>query len=104
MSINEDLEKLRSDVASSILDAKNSEALEKIRVATLGKSGTLTSYLRNMSNVAKEERAEVGKLVNSVRQFVEGEFDAKFSELKDMELASKIQSDSIDETLSVRVI
>lgn len=102
MSINEDLEKLRSDVASSILDAKNSEALEKIRVATLGKSGTLTSYLRNMSNVAKEERAEVGKLVNSVRQFVEGEFDAKFSELKDMELASKIQSDSIDITLPGR--
>lgn len=102
MSIHEDLEKLRSDVASSILNAKNSEALEKIRVATLGKSGTLTSYLRNMSNVAKEERAEVGKLVNSVRQFVEGEFDAKFSELKDMELASKIQSDSIDITLPGR--
>ena len=42
-----------------------------MRVAVLGKAGTLTGYLRGMGQVAKEERAAVGKTVNEVRNVVE---------------------------------
>lgn len=99
MSLVDDLHSLHNDVKDQIESANNSEVLEKVRVAVLGKSGSLTGYLRNMQNVAKENRAEVGKLVNDVRQSVEALLEEKRSEIHKQELASKIQSSAIDVTL-----
>ena len=38
----------------------------------VGKAGTLTGYLSQMGQIAKEERAAVGKTANEVRAVVEG--------------------------------
>ena len=46
-------------------------------MAVLGKSGTLTGYLRSMGQVPKEERAQVGKAVNEVRVEVEAALAAR---------------------------
>jgi phenylalanyl-tRNA synthetase alpha chain len=102
MALTDELHSLRSDVLSRIESAKTSENLEEVRVSVLGKAGTLTGYLRNMGNVAKEERAEVGKLVNSVRQKIEEELEAKKSVIKKSEMEDKISSSEVDVTLPGR--
>ena len=102
MALTDELHSLRSDVLSRIESAKTSENLEEVRVSVLGKAGTLTGYLRNMGNVAKEERAEVGALVNSVRQKIEEELEAKKTVIKKSEMEDKINSSEVDVTLPGR--
>src|SRR5699024_4748594 len=63
MAIAEEVEALREQTLASIGQAADTAALDQVRVAVLGKSGTLTGYLRSMGQVPKEERAQVGKAV-----------------------------------------
>ncbi|WP_079535842.1 phenylalanine--tRNA ligase subunit alpha [Phoenicibacter congonensis] len=102
MSLVDEIHSLVSDVSSKVSDSNTLDALEEVRVAVLGKSGSLTGYLRNMGNVAKEERAEVGKLVNSARNEIENKLAEKKEKLKNSEMQAKIESSAVDITLPGR--
>lgn len=102
MTIIEELDSLRSDVLDAIAKAQDTSALEDIRVAALGKSGTLTAYLRSMGSVPKEQKAEVGRAVNEAREAVEGALDTAKAQLAAQELAASIASDAVDVTLPGR--
>lgn len=102
MTIVEELDSLRSDVLTAIANAANTAALEDIRIATLGKSGTLTAYLRSMGTVPKDQKAEVGRAVNEARVAVESALEAAKADLSARELAASIASDAVDVTLPGR--
>ncbi len=102
MTIVEELDSLRSDVLTAIANAANTAALEDIRIATLGKSGTLTAYLRSMGAVPKDQKAEVGRAVNEARVAVESALEAAKADLSARELAASIASDTVDVTLPGR--
>lgn len=102
MSVVDELKKLRETTLASIAAAADSQALEQVRIAVLGKSGTLTGYLRSMGQLPKEDRALVGKIANEVRESVEGALDARKKELASAELAAKIDASAVDVTLPGR--
>ena len=54
MAIVDELSALRTSTLAAIEQAADTSALEEVRVAVLGKAGTLTGYLRGMGQVAKE--------------------------------------------------
>ena len=86
MAIAEELAALRERTLAEIAAADTSAALEAVRVAVLGKSGTLTGYLRSMGQVPAEERASVGKAVNAARVEVEEALAARKAALDAAEL------------------
>lgn len=102
MSIIEELDSLVEDTLARIGAASASSDLEAIRIDVLGKSGTLTSYLRSMGDVPADQRAEVGKAVNAARQKVEGALDAAKDAAAAAELADSISSSAVDVTLPGR--
>ncbi|MCP4500957.1 MAG: phenylalanine--tRNA ligase subunit alpha [Deltaproteobacteria bacterium] len=65
--MNDQLDLVRGDAESLIPDAQTPDAIESLRVQFLGKKGRLTSVLRGMGALSKEERPTVGKLANEVR-------------------------------------
>ena len=71
MGVSEELAQLQEETLAAIAAAETTSALEEVRVRVVGKSGTLTGYLRSMGSVPKEERALVGKAVNEARNCVE---------------------------------
>ena len=81
MSVIEELSTLRDETLAAIAAAENTAELDKVRVAVLGKSGTLTGYLRSMGKLPKEERAVVGKTVNETRAIVESALEERKSAL-----------------------
>lgn len=103
MAIVEEVNALRTSTLDRIATAADTEALEAIRIEVVGKSGTLTSYLRSMGQVPKEERAEVGKTVNAVRNEVEAALESKKAALSATELEAKMAADAVDVTLPGRV-
>ena len=102
MAIAEEVEALREQTLASIGQAADTAALDQVRVAVLGKSGTLTGYLRSMGQVPKEERAQVGKAVNEVRVAVEEALAARKEALAAEELAAAIDAAAVDVTLPGR--
>ncbi len=102
MAIVEEAAALREQTLAAVAQAADTAALEQVRVAVLGKSGTLTGYLRSMGQVPKEERAQVGKTVNEVRVEVETALAERKAALEAAELAAAIDAAAVDVTLPGR--
>ena len=102
MALKDELEQLRAKTLAAIGQAADSAALEDVRIAVLGKKGTLTGVLRGMRDVPKEERPSVGKISNDVRDALETAFAARAQELKERELEQKMQEGALDITLPGR--
>ncbi len=102
MAIVEEVAALREQTLAAVAQAADTAALEQVRVAVLGKSGTLTGYLRSMGQVPKEERAQVGKTVNEVRVEVETALAERKAALEAAELAAAIDAAAVDVTLPGR--
>lgn len=102
MAIVDEVNALQSQTLAAIEAADTSAALEQVRVAVLGKSGSLTAYLRGMGQVPEEERARVGKTVNAVRSVVEERLTSRKRELEAAELAASMDASAVDITLPGR--
>lgn len=102
MALVDELVALREEVLSKIQGAQTTSELEEIRVAVLGKSGSLTGYLRSMGSVPKDEKAQVGKAVNDARVAVESALEEAKSRLSSAELEAAIDAAAVDITLPGR--
>ena len=93
------IEKLQKEALEKINSAENKERLNELKVAYLGKKGELTALLKNMKNVAPEERAEFGKVVNEAREAIENTLNNVGSELAKLALEARLKAETIDVTL-----
>ncbi len=100
--INDKIEAIKTAVSEQLAASQALQDVQDIRVKYLGKKGELTSIMKELKTLSKEERPKVGQLVNSARGVIEEELKAKMEELKERELEQKIQSEKIDITLPGR--
>ena len=68
--MKEKIEALRASFESELAGATTPEALEALRVKFLGKKGPVSDLMSELRNVPKEEKAEAGQLINTLK----GEF------------------------------
>ena len=102
MALKEELEGMRDETLAAISRAETSDALEEVRIGVLGKKGSLTTVLRSMRDVPKEERPIVGKLSNEVRDVIEAALDERKTLLKASELDAQLAAGAVDITLPGR--
>ena len=94
--MQEQLMSIKENAFNELKDAVNSAKLEEIRVKYLGKKGELTTILRSMGGLSKEERPVVGKLVNEVKKGVEDKIEEMLTSIKEKEKNAKLASEVID--------
>ena len=97
--MQEKLLAIKEAAFNEISAAENSGALEEIRVKSLGKKGELTTILRSMGALSKEERPVVGKLVNEAKNEVEEKLEEVSKKIKEKEKNAKLASEVIDISL-----
>ena len=97
-----DLPALETEVIGAIAAAKDETAVEAIRIAALGKQGSITALLKTLGSIPAEERKQKGALINSVKDRVSAAILARKQQLKDAALAERLVSDTVDVTLPVR--
>ena len=97
--MQEKLITIKENAFNELSNADNSARLEEIRVKYLGKKGELTTILRSMGGLSKEERPLVGKLVNEAKNEVESKIEEKVKLIKEQEKNSKLASEVIDISL-----
>lgn len=102
MNIIEELEGMRSQAVAAIAAADDLAALDAVRVAYLGKKGSLTTILRGLGSLSAEERPAVGKVSNEVRQSLEAVLEERRVVLDKAALEAKVSADAVDVTLPGR--
>lgn len=98
------LEEIRDKSIKNLDELKSLEALEKARVAILGKKGELTQMLRGMGKLTPEERPVIGKLANEVRQSIEDKMAGIKEILQDKVLEKRLEMEKIDITMPGREV
>jgi phenylalanyl-tRNA synthetase alpha chain len=97
-----DLETLESDIRASIDAAADDAALEAVRVAALGKKGSVSERLKGLGGMSPEERKTAGPALNGLRDRVAEALAGRKLVLKDLGLAARLSAEAIDVTLPLR--
>ncbi len=94
------IKELTSNAELLIANASDLNAINEVRVRFLGKSGELTAVLKGMRDVPVEQKPMIGKIVNEARDIITAMVEDKLAALTASSINSKLQSESIDITLS----
>lgn len=98
----ENLDALVSQALEAVKQAADVNALEQLRVQYLGKKGELTQVMKTLSNIPAEERPRVGAMVNEAKERVQGELNARKSDMEAAALNARLAAERVDVTLPGR--
>lgn len=94
----EEIKKVHLEAESALNEVKNLQGIEDFRMEFLVKKGKIQSFFDRMKEVPKEDKPLIGKELNILRQFAEGEY----SRLKEEFEAQSESVADIDLTLPGR--
>ncbi|SFS05617.1 phenylalanine--tRNA ligase subunit alpha [Sphingomonas jatrophae] len=98
MSETDDLnERLLADIAS----AETLPALETVRIAALGKQGSVSALLKTLGGMSPEQRQVEGPRINGLRESVSAAIAARKAALEGAALDARLASERVDVSLPV---
>lgn len=97
-----DVQTLTTTALADIAAATTLEALEVLRVALLGKSGSITAQLKSLGTLPPDERKAVGEGINKARDAIGEALAARKAVLEQAALDARLASERIDVTLPGR--
>ena len=97
-----DAASLQSDILAQILGAGDEAALEAIRVAALGKKGSISELLKTLGAMSPDERKVQGPLLNGLRDSVAEAIAARKAQLADAALDARLKTETVDVSLPPR--
>ena len=100
--MKEKIESIKSAALLAVEEADSSVALNDVRVRFLGKNGEMTSLMKLLGTVSKEERPAMGKALNDVRVEIESVLDAKIAAVSEREKQARLAAEAVDVTLPAR--
>lgn len=98
------LEELNAAAQAALQQTEATPDTEEWHAEYLGRKGRLTSLLRNLGALSKEERPLVGKRANEIKTALESALEARQEALAQSELERALASEGIDVTLPGRPV
>ncbi len=96
-----DLNRLRRELLEQIDAASDEPALEAVRVAALGKKGSISALLSGLAKMPPGERKSAGAAINGLKDEVSEAIAAKRALLKEQALEKSVREQTADPTLPV---
>ena len=81
---------------------QTSEAAHACKAKYLGKKGLLADVMKQLSALPPEERKSVGKVANTIKEQLEGIFDAALKRLEQEALDKSLETSGVDVTRPAR--
>jgi len=97
-----EIEVLENKLLGEIAAATDEAALETIRIAAVGKNGSVSALLKTLGAMAPEQRKERGPLINRLKEQVNAAISARKAELGNAALDARLNTETVDVTLPVR--
>ncbi len=102
MDLGQEIEQQQTVALAHIERAEALPVLDEVRVAFLGKQGSLTALLKNLGQLPKEERPAAGQLVNQAKSVLEQAIAERKAILETVQLNARLASERVDVTLPGR--
>ncbi len=90
--MNNRISELKNEFEAQLDAVSEVSGLEEIKVAYLGKNGSVTQLLKNMGALSNEEKKTFGQEVNTLKNYVAEAIGKKTAELSELELKKEIAS------------
>ena len=97
-----DLAALEAETLTAIAAAQDEAALETVRVAALGKKGSISALLATLGKMSPDERKSAGAQINALKDKVSDALSERRTILKSAALEARLASETVDVTLPVR--
>ncbi len=97
-----DVDSLLKEAQQKLADTDNLQALDDVRVAYLGKKGSLTELLKQLGTLTAEERPQAGQAINAAKKILQADIESHKQTLQSAKLDKQLQEESIDITLPGR--
>jgi phenylalanyl-tRNA synthetase alpha chain len=96
-----DVEQLQSGLLAEIAGAGDLAAVEAIRVAVLGKQGSVTALLKTLGSMTPEQRQAEGPRIHGLREAVTAAIAERKAALEAAALDARLATEKLDMTLPV---
>lgn len=97
-----DVEQIKQQALADIASAQTPDALEALRVALLGKSGSITAQLKSLGALPGDQRKAAGEVINRTRDAIGEALTARKAALDAAVLDARLAAETIDVTLPGR--
>ena len=97
-----DLRALETELLAAVAAANDEAALEAVRVAALGRNGSVSALLKTLGTMTPETRKAQGPLINSLKDRVTAALAARKDALRELALEQRLNTETVDVTLPVR--
>ncbi|MBX9907109.1 MAG: phenylalanine--tRNA ligase subunit alpha [Beijerinckiaceae bacterium] len=97
-----EIDTLNGTLLADIAAASDEAALEQIRIAALGKAGSISALLKTLGGMTPDERKEKGPLINGLRDSVQSALASRKDALGNAALDARLAAETIDISLPVR--
>ncbi len=97
-----DLEQLETEITGAIASASDMAALEEVRVASLGKKGSVSQLMKSLGGMTPDERKQMGPKLNGLKQSIGEAIAARSDALRNAELEARLAEETVDVTLPIR--
>jgi len=97
-----DLSALRAETLGAVAAASDEAVLEAVRVAALGKKGSVSALLATLGKMAPDERRTAGAEINALKDEVTQALSARRALLKAAAQEARLKAERRDVTLPVR--
>lgn len=97
-----ELDSLERDLLDQVDAAADEASLDAVRVAALGKKGSVSELLKTLGAMSPEERKERGPLINDLRDRVQNAIGQRREAMAEAALEARLSTERVDVTLPVR--
>ena len=94
-----DLNTLEAELAAAVSGAGDLQALDALRVAALGKTGSISNLLKSLGGMTPDERKTAGPAINGLRDRVSGLIAERKTVLETAALDAQLAAERVDLTL-----
>ncbi|ABS60879.1 phenylalanine--tRNA ligase subunit alpha [Fervidobacterium nodosum] len=99
MSYREEAKSILEQAKNEITNAENSKVLNDLRVKYLGKSGIVTSLMKQLKDLPNEEKPIFGKVVNELKESIEKLLDEQKEKITEYEKEEAYKKLWVDPTM-----
>ena len=96
------INQLTHSVLDDIDNCSDLQSLENLRVKYFGKNGIITIELKSLSSLEKNEKKELGKKLNSIKNTFFEKLEKKKKNIEDLSIDERLKDENVDVSLPPR--
>lgn len=97
-----DIEILETEILAQIENAADEAALENVRIASLGKKGSISAKMKTLGQMSADERKTAGPALNGLKNRIGEAIASRKTVLTRAAIAIRLEKEAVDVTLPTR--